>query len=159
MGKEEGKGRRKSKMRKCLKVLCAFFLVESWQKLVWMKNRRQNELWRWIYFIRKANFARGMPEKLMEEVILVFMILLELLSSMTWGEVVWMDVIWDGSLEIQTLLSVKRQERPYSWKRERKAVKRGLKANKSFSCVLHTWWNWVVKKLTDVKWEWGEESG
>ena len=34
-------------------------------------------------FIRKANFARGMSEKLMEEVILVSMILLELLSSMT----------------------------------------------------------------------------
>jgi len=32
-------------------------------------------------FIRKANFARGMPEKLMEEVILVSKILLELLCS------------------------------------------------------------------------------
>lgn len=34
-------------------------------------------------FTRKANFARGMPEKWMEEAILVSMIRLELLSSMS----------------------------------------------------------------------------
>lgn len=57
VGKEEEKGRRKSKTCECLQVLCSFFLVESWQKLVWIKNRRQNELWRWIYFYQKSKLC------------------------------------------------------------------------------------------------------
>lgn len=51
-GKREG--RRKSKTFKCLKVWCPFFfLVESWQKLVWIKNK----LWRCIYFYQKSRLC------------------------------------------------------------------------------------------------------
>lgn len=51
-GKREG--RRKSKTLKYLKVWCPlFFLVESWQKLVWIKNK----LWRWIYFYQKSRLC------------------------------------------------------------------------------------------------------
>lgn len=79
----------------------------------------------------------GMPERLLEGVIQLSMALLELLSSMSWAEAVEMEVIWDWSLENQTLLRVKRQEIPSLMKRERKAVRRGLEANKFFLCSRH----------------------
>lgn len=53
-GKRKGRRRRKSTTFKCLKVWCPFFfLVDSWQNPVWIKNK----LWRWIYFYQKSRLC------------------------------------------------------------------------------------------------------
>lgn len=57
---EEGGEKAEGKVRKS----CVLFpLAESWQKLVCINNRKQNELRRWGFFIRKSKLCQGDARK------------------------------------------------------------------------------------------------